>query len=279
MRFYGMLGRAALVMLMAGTLGCGMISGLAPDPGEKDFITDAKKAVDDVKTEVTLLMGIATVVEQKVEELLYFEDGLKLGRVKWSKFREQLTGCWNAPAEAVAGVEKRTINAVNAAKQYQNRTTLHEVKAVQDTAWNAVNTTKRCPQALSDKVQGFPKRSKDEALEWARGKLEIVNDIRVLLKQELPARSKAVLAVATSAPVTVGKQLASAEAYKQTLQKLKATKTLQKHTKQVSQLEALKGEITTLAGSVQKDAGNLGTKAKDIGQRVTTGLTSFGKKK
>ncbi len=279
MRVDSMLLRAAMAVSMAGIMGCGMLGGLAPEPSEKDFITEARAAVDEVKAEITLLLGIATVVQQKVEELLYFEEGLKLGRVKWKKFRTQLTDCWSAPAEAVADAKKRAVSAVDAAKQFKNRSTLHEVKAVQDTAWNAVNTVKRCPQALSDQVLGFPKRAKDEVKEWAQGKLEIINDIRVLLKEEVPARVKGSLAIVTSAPATVAKQLASAEAYKATLEKLKSTKTLKKHNQQLKQLEALKTEITTLGGDLQKQGTQVTAQATKMTKDVVEGLSSFGKKK
>ena len=276
MRFDG-IWRAGLAVLAMGTIGCGVLGGLTPVP-DKDTVADAQKAVDGVKAEVAFLMGIATVVETKVDELLHIDEAVNLGRVKWGEFRQQLKGCWEAPMEASDSAVKRSVNAIDAAKQWKNRATLHEIKAVKDTAYNAVNSVKKCPQALTDKVEGFPAKAKDEAVQWAHDKLDILNELRVLLKEDVPKRATKLAKMTPGALGVVAKQIAEAKGLKATAEKLKNTAALKKYTKQEQDLTGLQTDLQGMADQITKDASGMGKKAADLANKVTAGLGNFGSK-
>ncbi len=259
--------------------GCGLLggAGIAVPVEDKDFVTDAKGAIVQLKADYVLTKGIGAVVQQKIDEFLYIEDGLKLGRVKWKDFRSELDACWNAPLETVAKVEQRAVKAVDAAQQFKNRTTLHEVRAVQDTTWNAVQKVRACPQSLTDKVKGMPRRASDEAKAWAQGKFQILNDLRVLLKSELPTRVKALPTNAVSNVGVVAKQLASAQTWQATLNKMGKSAANQAKTNQaqVKQLQGIQKQANGLKDEVVKDASQLSTQAVELGVKVTDGINGF----
>ncbi len=246
---------------------------------KKDFINEAKASVDKLKGEYALLKGLAATVQTKVDEFLYIEDGLKLGKVQWKEFRNELESCWNTPFEAAEAVQARVVNIQDAAAAFQGNSALHELQSVKDSSWNAVNKVKACPQAVKEDLTGLPKKATDEAKAWARGKLEILNELRVLAKDEAPARAKALVPAATDAATKVGTQLAGATAYLKTIEQLGDQDAIAATNDQIASLGRLKDEAQQLVTSAGSDAAAIGTQAADAGRKIGEGFVAIGKRK
>ncbi|MBT9555215.1 MAG: hypothetical protein IV100_04255 [Myxococcales bacterium] len=260
--------------------GCGLVPVKLPvSAPTKDFASDAAKAMTDLKAEYTLAKGLAALVQTKVDEFLYIEDGLKLGKVQWKQFRDELESCWNAPVETAEGIQARVIKAEDAAAAFQGNAALHEVQAVKDAGWNAVNKVKACPGALKEDVTGLPKKATDEAKAWARTKLEILNELRVLAKEEAPARAKSIGPKALDAAKSVGTQLAGATAHLATIEKLGDQKANDFMKDQIAKLNAMKSEAEQLSSQVQTDSVTIGTQSADAGKRIAEGFVAIGKRK
>lgn len=257
--------------------GCGMFggAGVAVPVEEKDFVTDSRKAMEMLKSDYVLSKGVMAIARQKVDEFLYIEDGMKLGRVNWSTFQDELKSCWSTPMEVVGSAEQRAVNALDAAKHLKNQETLHQLQVVQDSAWNAVQKVKACPQSLTDNVKGMPKRATDEARAWAQGKFQILNELRVLVKQEAPNRAKELGVNAGGAAKTIATQLAEAKSWQAALEKMGNQAMGKKNAGQVKELERLQSEAVGLQTQVTTDAAKLGADAVEMGGRVTTSLDSF----
>ena len=268
-------------MTCALALGCGALGGLGvPGLGEqKDYVGDAQKHVSTLKSDYVLMMGVYDLVEQKLDEFMYVPDGLKLAQVKWKDFQEDLTGCWNAPMEAVENAQQDAVDAMEAAKAYKNQSALREVKAVQVTGMNAFNRVKQCPAMLADEVKGFPKKGMDEGKAWARDRLKILNEIRVLIKDDLPSRATAVGKRAAEVPLKFAGIVKEAEAFGLSVQKIGTPEQKQKHQQQMDQLNAMKADLDALQGDVQRDATGMPGRLGDTGTRVVTNFTTVGRKK
>jgi hypothetical protein len=262
-------------------VGCGLFGGSVPlpPPEDKDFVTDARDAMVNVKAEYVLAKGIVAVVEQRIEAFLDIEDIPRMGRVRWSSFRAELEGCWNAPFEAIENVETRAVNAVDAAAQLRNRTALHEAQAVQDTAWNAINTIQTCPQALTERVAGLPRRASDEAIAWSQNKMALLNEIRVLLRHDLPARLQTLGTVAVEGPQAVVTQLGEAKAYTEVLARAGDDATRSSNSRQIRELEQMQTEAQDLGTQVSTDASGFGTGIADSGTKMVDGITNFGSRR
>ncbi|MFT7624841.1 MAG: hypothetical protein ACI9WU_004031 [Myxococcota bacterium] len=274
--------REVLVVAVAiAAVGCGVFGPIAvPIPVEdKDFVSDAKTALTHLKGEYVLTKGMVAVLEQKVDEFLYMEDGLKLGRVKWKSFRGELSACWQTPFKAADEIKSRTVTAVDAAKHLKNNKTLHEAKAVQDTAWNAVQKVQACPQALTDKIKGMPRRASDEAKAWSQGKMQILNDARVIIRNDIPMRIKALPATAVNEVTTIGKQIASAKGWQETLKGMggSAKEAMQKNQAQLKTLEGIKAEASNLQKVIGNDSSALKETVADATRRVANGINEFKK--
>lgn len=282
MRSFGWIRQAVVGSVAAASLmGCGVLGKLPVKvPVEKkDFVNDAKAALDKLKGEYTLVKGLAATVQTKVDEFLYIEDGLKLGKVQWKEFRNELESCWNTPFEAAENVQAKAVNIQDAAMAFKNQTALHELQSVKDSSWNAVNKVKSCPQATKENVTGLPKKATDEAKAWARGKLEILNELRVLAKDEAPTRAKALAPAATDAVTKVGTQLASATAYLKTIEQMGDQAATDATNQQIAQLNQLKAEAEQLVGSAGGDAATIGTQAAEATKKITEGFVAIGKRK
>ncbi|MFT5434868.1 MAG: hypothetical protein ACI9OJ_005584 [Myxococcota bacterium] len=270
---------AGVVVVGAAMLGCNMLPAQIPVKAEdRDFVTDAKAAVSELKADYVLTKGMGALMQQKVDEFLYVEDGLKLGRVKWKTFRSELNSCWQTPVETLKGVEQRAVSTVDAAKHFQNKTAFHQLRVIQDSGQNAFDRVKACPQSLTEKVAGFPKRAKEDSVAWGQGKLALVNEVRVLVKDEVPNRLATLGETAVSAPTTVAKQIAQAETYRKTLEQLGDAAALKSNGNQLKTLRALQSESKTLASTVQSDASVLSEMVSESGTKMSTGISRFGKK-
>ncbi len=259
--------------------GCGLLGGTKIEVPieDKDFVTDAKAALTNIKAEYVFAKGMVSVVNQKVDEFLYIEDGLKLGRVKWKTFQTELADCWQTPFSAVENVKARTVNVIDAARNLKNNTALHEAKSVRDTAYNAVAKVQACPQALADQVKGLPKRATDEAKAWAQGKMQILNEVRVIVRKDLPSRVKALPGKVVDDVTVIGKQLASAKAWQTTIEKAGNEAAKNKNLRQIKTLEGLKAEATSLQTTITSDAATLGTQVQEATRRIATGINNFKK--
>ncbi len=262
-------------------LGCGMIPVKLPVKAvdQKDFITPAKAAVDNLYAEYTLAKGLVALTQTKVDEFLYIENGLKLGKVQWKTFRDELEACFNSPIEAAETVQARTINATEAAQAYKGNSALHELQAVKDTGWNAVNKVKACPQALTDQVKGLPKKPTDEAKAWARQKLEVLNELRVLAKDEAPKRGQTLGAVAQKAVTDLTKQLGEANAHLALAKQMGDQAVTSATQSQVDQINGLLGEVKNLSAQAPADATALGKAAAESVTKIRQGFTDvYGKR-
>ncbi len=266
----------------ASAVGCGAFPIKVPLPsvGTKDFSADAQKAMLRLQSEYTLAKGVVALVQTKVDEFLYIEDGLKLGKVQWKQFRNELEACWNAPFEAVEKIEARSVNASEAAQALKGNSALHELQAVKDTGWNAVNKVKACPQALTDDVGGFPKKATDESKAWARQKFEVLNDLRVLAKDEVAKRATALKPAAEDAVKVFATQLASANAHL-ALAKQAADQAVTADTqRQIDSLTAMQNEATALGQQAATDSAALLKAAGESAAKVQSGFQEvYGKRK
>lgn len=270
---------AIATIISCSIMSCGMLGNTAIQPPveDKDFVAPAKEAVLALKADYVVTKGLFAIVQQNIDNFLYVDDMPRLGRVRWNKVREEFTSCWQAPLDAVENAEQRAVNAASAATHFQSQGALHEVKAVQDTGWNAVQRVKACPQSLTDQVEGLPRNATDEAKAWTQGKMEILSSTRVLLLGELPARLEKLGGTAVDTPATVGRQLAEAEAYKQTLQQIGNDAVRSSNARQINELNRIKTETTGLGQTVSNDASALGTMATEMTTKLTEGIATFGK--
>lgn len=264
------------------SVGCGIVPVKVPLPsvGQKDFTADAQKAMQNLQSEYTLAKGVVALVQTKVDEFLYIEDGLKLGKVQWKEFRNELEACWNTPFEAVTGGESRLVNASEAAQAFRGNSALHEVQAVKDTGWNAVNKVKACPQALKDDVKGFPKKTTDEAKAWARQKFEVLNELRVLAKDEVAKRATALKPAAEDAVKVLATQIAAANGHLALAKQAGDSAVAAATQTQVDQLSGMQAEAQKLLEQATTDSVALGKSASEAAVKVQHGfLDVYGKRK
>lgn len=272
----GLLSMTCVVALGCGSLGGIGVPGVGP---QKDYVGEAANHVSALKSNYVLMMGVYDLVEQKLDEFIYVPDGLKLVQVKWNEFQDDLTGCWNAPLEAVANAQQDAVDAMEAAKAYKNASALREVKAIQTTGMNAYNRVKQCPAMLADEVKGFPKKGMDEGKAWARDRLKILSDMRVLLKDELPARATSLGKLVVEAPAKFALVIKEAEGAGIALQKIGSAEQKQKHQQQMDELNRMKADLDALSKDVQRDAMGMPARLADTGAKVLTNFTTIGRKK
>ena len=101
----------------------------------------------------------------------------------------------------------------------------------------------------------------------------------MLVKDEVPSRLETLGKTAVDSPTRVAKQLASAQAYRKTLEQIGDAVALKGNKRQIDQLKRLQRESKKLAGTVQSDAGRISGAVTETAGRITTGFESFGKRR
>ena len=263
------------------TLGCGKGGGGGlPGVSDKDYVTDAEQQYSRLKADYVVLFGILDIAENKIDGLTAMPEFQKLGKVKWAQFHGELKGCWEAPIESIKGAKANAYDIASAAKALQSKAVFGKVATVKDHGASLIKTVKGCPQMAADKVTGFPKKTKDEVLTWAREKLALVNDIRVLFKQTVPDKAKALKTTAVDVPAKIAGLAAQAVAHAKVVSKnpLASSATKNKANAQVQQLKRMQTDAAGFGKKIVNDMKNLPARLQRIGTKVGTNITSVGKK-
>ena len=281
MRSFGWVRNVVVGSLAAATVSsCGMLPVKIPvSAPNKDFIAEARASMDKLKGEYTLAKGLIALVSTKVDDFVYIEDGLKLGKMQWKDFRNELESCWNTPLETVEGAQAKLVEIKDLAAAYQGNSALHELQGVKDSGANAVNKVKQCPQAAQEDIKGLPKKATDEAKAFARGKLEILNELRVLAKEEVPNRAKAIAPAAQDAVTKNATQLASATAQLKGAEQLGDKAVVEATNGQITELNQLKSEAEKLVGQAGGDATAIGAQVTEATKKITDGFAAIAKRK
>ncbi len=269
-------------------LGCGTLGGLGKGLGgatgvgtQKDYVAEAEKHMLGLKADYVLLMGVQQTVDQKADLFTRVPDGLKFLQVNWKQFEGELTSCWNTPIETIQSVKGSSVDAIEAGKAYRSNGVYHDLKSVQLTAQNGIDRVKQCPGVLAAEVKGFPKKTADTAKAWAQERLKILNDLRVLIKQEVPDRAKAVGNRVLDTPTQIGGVLAEAQGAFEVLKKnpLANDGDRAKMQGQLDTLKRMQGEAQDLGNTVQRDAMVIPGKSAETGTKLVNNFKTIGRKK
>jgi len=264
-------------VLSVAVCGCGFFnSGVKVE--EKDFVSRAEKEVIQIKANYVLLTGVFDIANQKMDELMYVPDGMKLIRVKWKRFHADVMSCWNTPFEAAENAQQRAVSAASAARHFRDQTARRELQVVRDTAVNAVNKLKECPQALADDVQGVVRRTPEEVKAWARDRMAIVNDLRVLVRKDVPSRATAFAESAASAPAKIQAIIKEADLHTETMTRLGTTEQQNKHKAQIAKLKQLEREIGKLRVEVTDDTAKIPDEVAELARQIEQSLTKLGRR-
>lgn len=245
---------------------------------EKDFLSVAQKHVTQLKADYVLMTGLFDVSKQKMDELIYVPFGMKLTRMKWKAFHADLANCWNAPFEIVENAQQRDLNATNIARHFSNQTPRRELQIVQDAVANAVNKHKECPQALADDVQGVGRRTPEEVKAWARDRMILVNDLRVLVRKAVPARVTGYQELLDSASPKIQAIINDAEKHSEDLKQGGTDEQQSNHQAQLLKIRQLADEVSRIRSDVEASSSTISEEVSTFVGQIEDSLKQLGRK-
>lgn len=176
-----------LIVLSLLYIGCAPKGTKNPD-AKRDFLGEFDRLESSTRGQCALSKGLTGLAKNKVDELLYMSEDFRAGRVRWRRFRTALSVCWKSELESQTGGEP--IDASGLAPHYDDDG-LSDHKELLRTATRLVESNGECGPLNADEMSGFDGRGvSDESRAWARDRMMIMNELRVLVRGELTRRSE-----------------------------------------------------------------------------------------
>jgi len=186
-RGLGLTGCMIVVSLLC--VGCVPKGTKNPD-AKRDFLGEFERLKTSTRGQCAWSKGLATLASSKVDELFYISEDFRPGRVRWRRFRKALSECWKSDLESPMGVEPIDVSGLAA---HYDDDGLSDHKELLAATIRLIESYSECGPLNADEMSGFDGRGvSDEGRAWARDRMMIMNEIRVIVRGELARRSESI---------------------------------------------------------------------------------------
>jgi len=187
------LGFTAWVIIAASLcMGCVPKGTKNPD-AKRDFLAEFEGLETTFRGQCTLSKGLLSLAKSKVDELLYVSADFRARRVRWRRFRRALNSCWKG---ALGNPTDSGEIDVSGLAPYYDEDALSDNEALLAVATRVIDSYGECDPLNADEMSGFDGRGvADESRAWARDRMVIMNEIRILVRGELARRTQSIEAM------------------------------------------------------------------------------------
>lgn len=255
--------------LVAGLAVCSFGTSLA----YADALSDMNKRIDAIRAKYTTTMGMYDNVLTKVDEISVLPNAAAIVGLSGTQFESALKGCWEAPLTNVKDAKTEAIDIKRAAEQFKNRTAMKELEDTKTSLNNAVLSVESCEPNAMKALGGDTTSINDETKAALKGKLDIVNTLRILTKHELPTRAKDLTAESAKLKTDLVAAIAKAEGEAAVAAKNPFGGGGKKEKTRVASLKALETDVDSLMQLVTKDMTEVPTELATTVGKVLKNIT------
>lgn len=277
--FNRMIAAAALASsALLSVVGCGAAGGalgglgaVAPkeDTG-KSLIEEAKGYVAELKGEYVLTMGIVDEATAKVEELAVIPPGVNLKALKLKDLTAALQECIDTPIAKATELTEAAIDLKDAGSHFNQKAGLRDLKHVQAAADAGYKNVTSCAPAGLAKAKALPKNVDEVTRGFIDLKVQQVDELRKLVKDQIPNRGAALIKTAGG---IVPKLAAVAAKFQAQLANPMSDQGLLKG--HMSEFENLQKEVLGLVDQVKTDTMGAGKAAAEMPVKAAKAFASF----
>lgn len=268
-----LVGSALVTMVGCGGAG-GALGGLGAAAPKEDtsssLIDEAKGYVAELKGEYVVTMGVVDELTAKVEELGQVPAGVNLKQIKLKELTSALQECWDTPVAKAKEIVEAGVDLKDAGSHFDQKQGLRELKHVKQATDAAYKNVTSCAPAALTKAKALPRDASEVTRGFIDAKVQQVDELRKLVKDEIPARGEKLYKVAAGIVPKLGEVYAKLQA--QLANPMSDQGLLKGH---ISELEGLQKEITGMAQKVQTDAKGLANVATEMPGKITKAFSSF----